>query len=146
MFRKALVRYRYPGLIGLCFWTCLMPAPGDSAAPVLTREEAVQKARAGDYDAALPVLRQFAQEQPGDLSIQADLIAVLKWASKPEDAVAVYEQLTLDRRGQLPEYALSEVALAYRDVGRSADAEVVARAGWTRFGERSAGLYGWCKC
>ena len=34
----------------------------------------------------------------------------------------------------MPEYALSEVVLAYRDAGRSADAEVVARAGWMRFG------------
>ena len=90
MCRQALVRYGYAGLIGLCFLACLVPAPGHSAAPVRTREEAVQKARAGDYAAALPVLRRLAQEQPGDLGIQADLIAVLKWASKPEDAVAVY--------------------------------------------------------
>ena len=134
MNRKALVHYGYAGLIGLCFLACLMPTLGHSAAPVLTREEAVQKARAGDYAAALPALRRLAQEQPSDLGIQVDLIVILKWASKPADAVAVYEQLTPERRDQLPEYALSEVVLAYRDVGRSADAEVVARAGWMRFG------------
>jgi biofilm PGA synthesis protein PgaA len=80
------------------------------------------------------MLRRLAREQPGDLGTQADLLTILKWAGKPEEAVMVYEQLTPDVRGQLPEYALIEVALAYRDVGRSADAEVVARAGWTRFG------------
>lgn len=132
MFRKVLVRYGCAGLIGLCCLVCLVPAPGHPATPVLTREEAVQKTCTGDYSAALPVLRRLAQEQPSDLGLQADLITVLKWASKPEDAVAVYEQLTPERRDQLPEYAFSDVALAYRDVGRSADAEVVARAGWTR--------------
>ncbi|TVQ44992.1 MAG: hypothetical protein EA371_12645 [Gammaproteobacteria bacterium] len=101
-----------------------VPITGHAASPFahapLDREAAVMLARDGQFDAAVARLRALAEDTPGDVATLADLVTVLEWAGRPNEAVAAAE--ALDAR-EVPDYALLAWARAHRAAG---DAEAAA--------------------
>ncbi|MBB1626955.1 poly-beta-1,6 N-acetyl-D-glucosamine export porin PgaA [Achromobacter sp. UMC71] len=88
----------------------------------------IARARAGDYEPALAMLRQ----QGPDASRQAvyDHIVIAGWAGRPAEAVAAYE--TLPSTAALPADIQLAAARAYRDLRRWPEALTAFRAGQHR--------------
>ncbi len=70
------------------------------------------------------------QTQPGDAAIAFDALAVLGWAERDGEAVALAERTPLD---QAPAYVLEAVAKAYRNQQRFAPAVTIYRGALERF-------------
>ncbi|MGE8657090.1 MAG: poly-beta-1,6 N-acetyl-D-glucosamine export porin PgaA [Achromobacter sp.] len=98
------------------------------AAPGADYDALIARARAGDYEPALALLRQ---QGPG-AGRQAvyDHIVIAGWAGRPAEAVAAYE--TLPPAGALPADIQLAVARAYRDLRRWPEALAAYRAGLRR--------------
>src|SRR5258708_18163774 len=56
-------------------------------------EAAIQAARSGDFDNALPVIERRRIQNPSDLTATYDYLVVLGWANRMAEAVAAYEAL-----------------------------------------------------
>ncbi len=60
------------------------------------RDRAVRLARAGRYDEALKVFWRLHRENPNDIPLKADLVAVLSWAGLDEEALEAGTDLPFD--------------------------------------------------
>ncbi len=81
------------------------------------RDAAVLRAREGDPEGALPILRRLRAAYPAEVGIRGDLAAVLHWAGHDAEAVAEGESLPFDL---LEPIVAESVARAARNVGRPA--------------------------
>lgn len=94
----------------------------------------IERARAGDYEPALAMLRQEGPAA-GARAIQ-DHIVIAGWAGKPAEAIAAYE--TLPPGAELPADVQLAVARAYRDEQRWPQALASYRTGMRRYPAQSA--------
>ncbi len=85
-----------------------------AADPDPERDRAVRLARAGRYEEALGVFWRLHREDPGDIPLKADLVAVLSWAGRDEQALEVGEDLPF---GELDPFVSEAVARSARNVG-----------------------------
>lgn len=114
---------------------CAVLAPALAwAAPDQDYDALIARARAGDYEPALALLRQ---QGPG-AGRQAvyDHIVIASWAGKPAEVVAAYE--TLPSGAALPADIQLAAARAYRDLQRWPEALAAYRAGLRRHPGQSA--------
>jgi biofilm PGA synthesis protein PgaA len=95
-----------------------------------TREDAVQAARRGEYDAAVSALRSLLAASPSDTATAFDLAVVLEWAGRPREATDVFERTGVT---EPPEYVLAAMLRAYRTERRWAEAGALAAQGARRF-------------
>ena len=108
---------------------CAVLAPALAwAAPTHEYDALIARARAGDYEPALAMLRQ---QGPG-AGRQAvyDHIVIASWAGKPAETAAAYE--TLPAAAALPADIQLAAARAYRDLQRWPEALAAYRAGLRR--------------
>jgi biofilm PGA synthesis protein PgaA len=105
---------------------CSAPA----AALAQTREEAVQAARRGEFDASVLALRTLLAASPSDTAIALDLAVVLEWAGRPREATDAFERTGV---AEPPEYVLGAMVRAYRTERRWAEAGALAAQGTRRF-------------
>lgn len=110
-----------PAALALCLASLAQSpfAPGLAAvtAPVAAREAAVIQAREGRFEASITALQALLAAAPGDRALRADLVTVLEWAGRPEEAVAAAAGL---EPATLPDYALLAWARALRATGDAA--------------------------
>lgn len=86
-------------------------------------ETAIADARSGRFDTAIPALEHLTQANPRRLAYRLDLIAVLSWAERHADALAMSSALTLTP--QTPPYVLAAIgksALSQGDIARATEA------------------------
>ena len=95
-----------------------------------TREEAVQAARRGEFDAAISALRTLLTASPSDTATAFDLAVVLEWAGRPREATDAFERTGVT---EPPEYVLGAMVRAYRTERRWAEAGALAAQGARRF-------------
>ncbi|MDE1902031.1 MAG: poly-beta-1,6 N-acetyl-D-glucosamine export porin PgaA [Alphaproteobacteria bacterium] len=105
----------------------------------IEQDKAVEAARAGNYDQALPVLDRLHQEHPQDLSIASDRAAILGWAGRDADAVAAYQALP---PGDRPDYLIDAIGHSYRNLHQPADALAVYRLGLQKYPNNQSFLAG----
>lgn len=96
--------------LALCALVLATSQAGATAFP--DYEGLLQRARAGDH---APFLAAVAQVPRGERELN-DFLAVAAWAGQRADVIRVYEEQT--PRPVLRDYALIEVARAYRDAAR----------------------------
>jgi biofilm PGA synthesis protein PgaA len=96
------------------------------------RVEAVEWARAGDYDRAIARLRELRTAYPGDFAIAVDLAVILGWAGRDREMLEVFDTIGAD---SAPDYALLAAARSARAVGELDRAEAYLRRGGERFPE-----------
>ncbi len=96
------------------------------------REDAVGKARAGQYQVALWELAVLSQENPGDQAILADYLTVAVWAGRNREATRLATALDL---AEAPDYAISSAGLSLRQSGQYAEARRLYEEGLARFPE-----------
>jgi len=92
----------------------------------------IQRARAGDYDPALTMLRERGGQYPRDRRAAYDHMIIAEWAGKTSETIAVYEALQ-PAPDSLPAPVLSALARAYRDTRRWSEALARYREGRQRF-------------
>jgi biofilm PGA synthesis protein PgaA len=112
------------------------------AAPAPTEEEystAIERARAGAVDDALPVIENRLRANPADLSVAYDYVLVLGWANRIADAIAAYESLP---PGERPNYLDTAVARDYRDAREYDKALALYRMGRARYPDDLSFAYG----
>lgn len=80
------------------------------------RDEAVAKARAGSTGAALRLLERAASVAPADPLVKCDMIAVLSWAERHEEAIKEFE--SLPEGFAPPDYVYPELARSYREASK----------------------------
>ncbi len=97
------------------------------AAPDADYDALIARARAGDYEPALAMLRQGAGA--GRQAVY-DHIVIAGWAAPPAEAVAAYE--SLPPAAAVPADIQLAVARAYRDLRRWPEALTAYRAGLRR--------------
>lgn len=92
-------------------------------------ERAVQLARQGRYDEALPILQSLHNSQPGNVSVTRDYLAVLGWAGG-HDALVVSLYRTLG--GDQPDYVIEAAAKSYRNMRQPNDSLALYQNGLAR--------------
>lgn len=97
------------------------------ASPLPDYEGLLQRARAGDH---APFLAAVAQAPRGERELN-DFLAVAAWAGRRADVIRVYEEQS--PKPTLRDYALIEVARAYRDAARWDEALALFEDGERRF-------------
>ena len=75
---------------------------------------ALETARAGQPQEALPTLRALAEQHPDKINYLYDLITVLSWAGQHQEAVQRAEKLDLSNA---PSYVLDNLAKSARSSG-----------------------------
>jgi len=105
----------------------LVPLHGDE------RATAVQQARAGNFTAAIPTLERL--HAAGDAAAGADLVAVLTWANRPAEALAVWSSLPPAQR---PAWVTTDAAHALGQLGGGLAAAELAAPEDTESGDRAA--------
>lgn len=105
----------------------LVPAQADE------RSAAVQQARAGEFAAAIPTLQRLSAA--GDTAATADLVAVLTWANRPAEALAVWSTLPPDQR---PTWVKNDAAHALGQLGGGLAAAELAGPSDPESGDRAA--------
>ncbi|TCT10423.1 poly-beta-1,6 N-acetyl-D-glucosamine export porin PgaA [Paralcaligenes ureilyticus] len=113
----------------------LASAPSMAASPK-SYDTLINEARAGNYEPALAMLREYTQQHPSDRRAAYDHIIVAQWAGKNDEALNVYETLG-PSSAQMPPAALSAVARASRDTRRWTQALALYRQGRQRFPQDS---------
>lgn len=110
--------------------SCLaLPAQADPMYDTL-----IQRARAGDYEPALVLLRERMASQPTDRRAAHDRIVIAGWAGRPAEVLETYRQLGTGTA--LPPEVLGAVARALRDERRWDEALAHYREGRQRFAQR----------
>lgn len=99
--------------------TAAAPAPLNEQ-----RERAVATARNGQLEQAIAELQRLDAASP-DVRTTHDLIVVLTWAGRIDDALNIYEQRGI--AANAPDYVQAAVARAYRSRGNHAQAERMSR-------------------
>ena len=74
------------------------------------REDAVIKAREGNYNYALNILDNLYKSEKTDYKTINDYITILNWAGKYQEAIDVYEKNKYDG---MPDYVLLNIASSY---------------------------------
>lgn len=127
-----------PGAVGprlSLLAACAILAPAMAlAGPGNDYDALIARARAGDYEPALAMLRQ--QGQNGGKRAIYDHIIIAGWAGNPAEAITAYEQLP--RGAALPADIQLAVARAYRDLRRWPEALAAFQAGAQRHPGQSA--------
>ncbi|EHK66558.1 outer membrane protein PgaA [Achromobacter arsenitoxydans SY8] len=114
---------------------CAVLAPALALAkPAGDYDALIERARAGDYEPALAMLRQQGPAA-GERAVH-DHIVIAGWAGRPAEAIAAYE--TLPAGAALPASVQLAVARAYRDARRWPEALDSYRAGLRRHPAQSA--------
>ncbi len=111
-------------------------APGPSDADY---DAAIEAARAGNPDAALPVIEERYRAEPANSSVIYDYILVLGWAKRLMEALSVYEALP---PAEHPIYLDAAVARDYRDTGAYDKALALYRQGRARSPQELIFAYG----
>lgn len=111
--------------LALCAFVLATSQAGAAAFP--DYEGLLQRARAGDH---APFLAAVAQAPRGERELN-DFLAVAAWAGQRADVIRVYEEQA--PRPVLRDYALIEVARAYRDAARWDEALALFEDGERRF-------------
>jgi biofilm PGA synthesis protein PgaA len=111
--------------------SCLaLPAQADPIYDTL-----IQRARAGDYEPALALLRERMASTPTDRRAAYDRIVIASWAGRSAEVLDTYGQL--GSAPTLPAEALSAVARALRDERRWDEALAHYREGRRRFPQQA---------
>lgn len=79
------------------------------------RQAALQAAREGRFDSALPAFVNMVAEAPNDIGIKADYIELLTWAKKYQEALAVGAGMDIKT---MPIYSLNALAKAARNTSQ----------------------------
>ncbi len=108
----------------------------------LKHQQAIQLARDGQNDAALPLLRELTQAYPGRQEYFYDYVAVLSWAERYQDALDQAQQLNLP---EAPVYVLESLGRAARGVGDTAQAVDYYRMAVQRAPDRIDSVIGLAK-
>lgn len=117
----------------LCLVAALVLASSQAMAVTPKQYNAlIKKARQGDYEPALQMLRERNQEKPSDRRALYDHILIAGWAGKTDEIISVYEAMG-PAADTLPASALSTVARAYRDTKQWDKSLVLYREGVRRF-------------
>ena len=95
-------------------------APAQDAAST-AYEQAIANARAGNLDAALPMLERLVRQQPENLAYRYDWIAVLSWANRHAEALRASYHMLLTPK--VPDYVLSAIAKSGLNGGQPGRAE-----------------------
>lgn len=90
----------------------LAMTPAAAAFESASYDELIARARAGDYEPALRMMR--AQEHDVGVSVTHDHIVIAGWAGRPAEVVDVFERLSSTE--DVPENVLLTVARSYRDL------------------------------
>ena len=114
----------------------LQPA---SAQPADPHDAAVARARAGDHAGALAVLERLAAERPDDRRLAFDRIAVLGWAGRDAQALALAASVDLARA---PGYVLEAIGRAARNQKRFDVAQAAYRRSMASNPQRLEGRIG----
>ena len=101
--------------------------------------KAIERARAGNIDEALPVIENRYRTNPDDLPVAYDYVLVLGWANRIADAISIYESLP---PGMRPNYLDAAIARDYRDAGAYGKALMLYREGQTQYPEDMSFAYG----
>jgi biofilm PGA synthesis protein PgaA len=96
-----------------------------SAAPS-SYQQAITNARAGRFDAALPMLERLVQQNPHTPAYRYDWIAVLGWSNRHADALAASQ--ALDLTAQVPDYVVSAIGKSALHGGQPQRAEAAYRS------------------
>lgn len=118
---------------------CSLAAPNEAA---LKHQKAIQLARDGQNDAALPLLRELRAAYPGRREYLHDYIAVLSWAERYQDALDQASQLRLP---EIPAYVLESLGRAARGVGDPARAIEYYRMAVQRAPDQTDNIIGLAK-
>lgn len=105
----------------------------------IEQDKAVEAARAGHYDKALPALEQLHNQHPQDIGIASDYAAILGWAGRDTEAVAAYKTLP---QGQRPDYLIDSIGHSYRNLHQPQDALDVYRVGLQTYPDNQSFLAG----
>jgi biofilm PGA synthesis protein PgaA len=79
------------------------------------RQAALQAAREGRFDSALPAFVNMVAEAPNDIGIKADYIELLTWAKKYQEALTVAAGMDIKT---MPLYSLNALAKAARNTSQ----------------------------
>jgi biofilm PGA synthesis protein PgaA len=123
-------------LLGGIFYHAASAAPDPSDADY---SAAIEAARAGNPDAALPAIEERYRAEPKNSSVIYDYILVLGWAKRLMEALSVYESLP---PAELPIYLQAAVARDYRDTGAYDKALTLYRQGRARYPQELTFAYG----
>jgi biofilm PGA synthesis protein PgaA len=123
-------------LLGGIFYHAAIAAPGPSDAEY---SAAIEAARAGNANDALPVIEDRYRADPTNSSVIYDYILVLGWARRLMEALSVYESLPPAER---PIYLEAAVARDYRDTGAYDKALMLYRQGRAHYPEELTFAYG----
>lgn len=107
-----------------------LPAGASLAASAAAQERAVSLARAGEFNEALEILGELHRKSPDSQAVTYDYLAVLGWAGRDGEAVALAEGLTLDLA---PAYVLEAVGKALRNTRRFEEATTLYDLALARF-------------
>lgn len=108
--QKTLV-YRH--ILLLCMGLSVLPVQADTSPDLgVRRAAAVQQAKAGKFDTALPEMKALVEAAPDDVGVRADYLVVLCWAGQSAQAITLAQAT---KTTDLPVYALSTLAKAARD-------------------------------
>ncbi len=85
------------GIMCFCFFTVSVQAIDSIQTLRQKQDKAIQLAREGNYDKALPMLEALRKEYPYNRNILYDHAVVLSWAEKYDRVLELAESLDLDR-------------------------------------------------
>ncbi len=115
----------------------LVASAPSMAASQKSYDALIKDARAGHYEPALVMLREYGQQHPSNRRAAYDHIIVAQWAGKNDEALSVYETLGPSSSAHMPPAALSAVARANRDTQHWSQALALYRQGKQRFPRHS---------
>jgi len=124
---------RRPGALVLALLAGVLCGASGAADALTTAEynALIKRARDGDYEPALIMLREQAEIAPRNRRAAYDRIIIAGWAEKNEEVIEAYEALP-DRRS-LPADVLGAVARAYRYTQRWPEALALYEDGMRRY-------------
>uniref|UniRef100_UPI0025FE153A tetratricopeptide repeat protein n=1 Tax=Rhodoferax sp. TaxID=50421 RepID=UPI0025FE153A len=96
-----------------------------ASAPANAHQQAITNARAGRFDAALPMLERLVQQNPNNPVYRYDWIAVLSWSNRHADALAASQALNFTAK--VPDYVVSAIGKSALNGGQPQRAEAAYR-------------------
>lgn len=96
-----------------------------ASAPVSAYQQAITNARAGRFDAALPMLERLVQQNPNNPTYRYDWIAVLSWFGRHADALSASQAMAFT--AQVPDYVVSAIGKSALNGGQPQRAESAYR-------------------
>lgn len=88
-------------------------------------QQAITNARAGRFDAALPMLERLVRQSPNNPVYRYDWIAVLSWSNRHDDALAASKALNFT--AQVPDYVVSAIGKSALNGGQPQRSEAAYR-------------------